>query len=218
MLPLPLKIALCYLSGARNVLEHERHSFQRNISLHRCHNCDQLSKVFSTYAQQGCGAWVSTSVLHLGDSCCWWSSFTKPKGIFLLPPEVFITSDLLTMPLVERSRSSASGRRPGNWAAAGSCPRSVALPSGCWEALVVGRRGLEQQPVVPPPQNLGGVARACRTASHGVGRRALWQQRQERRSWYVQWVGGPACWNSSFARSCNECLTFLLSVPWPWRA
>lgn len=195
-----------------------RTSFQRDVFLHRCHNCDQLLKVLSTYAQQGWGAWVSTSVLYLGDSCCWWSSFTKPTGIFLLPPEVFITSNLLTMPLVERSRSSVRGRQPGSWAAAGSCPRLVALPSGCWEALVVGGGVLEQQPVVPPPQSPGGVARACGTASHGVRRRALWQQRQERRSWYVQWMGGPACWNSSFARSYNECFTFSYSVSWPWRA
>lgn len=27
------------------------------------------------------------------------------------------------------------------------------------------------------------------------------------------WVGGPACWNSSFARSYNKCLAFLDSVP-----
>lgn len=49
---------------------------------------------------------------HTLESLCWRSFLTKPKGIFLLPPEVFITFNLLTMPLVERSSSSATGRLP----------------------------------------------------------------------------------------------------------
>ena len=51
----------------------------------------------------------------------WRSSLTKPEGIFLLPPEVLITSNLLTMPLVEGSRSS------NHWQAATEPPRDGVL-------------------------------------------------------------------------------------------
>lgn len=162
-----------------------RHSSQRNVFLHCCHNCDQ-QKVRFTHARQG-----EAHPSYTLETRHWRSSLTKPKGIFLLPPEVFITSNLLTMPLVERSKElkPLAGCRG---AAAGSCPRAVALPCGRWDAD--GRGGgmpVEQRPVVPPSaQRPGGVRLSLRDSQSGSGKagRVAVRTGEEEPRWTCGWV------------------------------
>lgn len=49
-------------------------------------------------------------------------------------------------------------------------------------------------------------------ANQGAGRRRRGSGGRRGGAEMNVWVGGPACWNRSFARSYNKCLAFLYSV------